>query len=236
MAQKTRKKVFIVIAAFNEEKAIGRVIKGLQKNKYTNIVVVDDCSADRTAEVARRAGAIVLRHAANKGQGAALRTGMKYALSKGANYIVHFDADGQHRPDEVKDLLTPLFDGQAEVALGSRFLGKDPTGIPWFRRFALKTSVFILRVFYGLPVTDAHNGFRAMTARAARKIRITQDRMAHASEIIELIAKHKLSWIEVPVHIRYNKYSLRKGTSSIPVWIGILARMIWKRFSHFFAR
>lgn len=225
----TKKKIFVIIAAYNEEKTIAKVIAGLRKQGYGNIIVVNDCSKDATSVMARKAKALVLDHPINRGQGAALQTGMEYALAHGADYIVHFDGDDQQRPEEVKDLLKKIVSGKYDIAIGSRFLGKKSDSLPWFRRFALKGGVFILRFFYGLAVTDAHNGFRAMTARTARTLRITQDRMAHASEIIELIGKQNLRWVEVPVHVDYSDYSLEKGHSGVFGWIKILVRMVYEK-------
>jgi glycosyltransferase involved in cell wall biosynthesis len=121
-------KVLIVIAAYNEERAISDVIAALKKEGYkgNEIIVVDDGSKDNTAEKAKRSGATVLKHAINRGQGAALRTGMDYAIMNHADIIVHFDADGQHNPKEIKDVILPIIKKEADVVLGSRFLGRAP--------------------------------------------------------------------------------------------------------------
>ncbi|NJL44249.1 MAG: glycosyltransferase family 2 protein [Nitrosarchaeum sp.] len=221
-------RISVVIAAYNEARMIGKVVSGLKREGYESVIVVDDCSKDATAQRARAAGALVLRHPINRGQGAALKTGMDYALANGASHIVHFDADGQHRPEEIASLIRALNEGH-DIAIGSRFLGKEAKNLPRLRKIALQGSVRILRFFYGLPVTDAHNGLRAMTASAATRINITQDRMAHASEIIEIIAREGLLWKEVPVHIDYTNYSLRKGASNLRGWLRILARMLFKK-------
>ncbi|MBR9692423.1 glycosyltransferase family 2 protein [Candidatus Woesearchaeota archaeon] len=205
-------KVFIVIAAYNEEKKIAKVVQGLKKEKYTNIIVTDDCSSDKTAAVAKKAGAIVLKHTKNQGQGAALRTGIKEALKRKADVVVTFDADGQHDAAEIIGLVTPIKLGEADVVLGSRFLGQHP-GMPWYKWVTLKGSILVERVVLGVKLSDVHNGFRAFSAKAARKIKITRDRMAHASEIVYEVKRKKLSYVEVPVTIEYDAYSKQKGQS-----------------------
>lgn len=201
--------VFIVIAAFNEGQAIGAVVEDLVAD-YPCVIVVDDGSADATAAAAVGAGATVLRHAINRGQGAALQTGITYALRKGARFILTFDADGQHDKHDIPALLAPLRSGQAEFALGSRFL-EHSGSVPLGRRILLAGAVLFTRLTTGLRLSDAHNGLRAFTRRGAEHIDLRLDRMAHASEIVDQIRHSGLSFTEVPVHIRYTDYSLAKG-------------------------
>jgi polyprenyl-phospho-N-acetylgalactosaminyl synthase len=199
---KVRSGVFVVIAAYNEAPAIGRVLAGLATLPY-RIVVVDDGSADETAEVAARAGAEVLRHPINLGQGAALQTGIDYALLRGASHLVTFDADGQHRAEDAAALLAALAAHNADYALGSRFRGAA-VDLPPLRRLLLHAATSFTRFATGLNVTDAHNGLRAMTRRGAEHIRLRQNRMAHASEILHQIAASRLAYVEVPVTIQYS--------------------------------
>lgn len=201
----------IVIAAFNEEKAIGDVVRDALR-LFENVVVIDDGSADATVSVALRAGATVLVHPINLGQGAALQTGIDYALGRGFEQVVTFDADGQHAPEDAARMLTVLETGDAQVVLGSRFIG-SVENIPAARRMLLKAATVFTRITTGLRVTDAHNGLRALRREALATIRIRQNRMAHASEILDEIARHKLSYVEMPVTIRYTEYSLAKGQS-----------------------
>lgn len=203
---------FIVIPAYNEGSAIGAVVAGLRVS-WRHVIVVDDGSADDTAFQALSHGATVLTHVLNRGQGAALRTGIEYALRRGAAFIVTFDSDGQHRPEDVPALLQPLIDGKAEVALGSRFLGSAER-IPLFRRLLLRMAVIFTRFAAGARFSDTHNGLRAFTRRAAGEIDIRMDRMAHASEILDQVVSHRLRHVEVPVHVRYTDYSRRKGQKS----------------------
>jgi len=201
--------VSVVIPAYNEEKMIGKVVDGL-KGKVSRITVVDDGSRDLTAEKARQAGAEVIRHCLNRGQGAALQTGIIYALNGGADFIVTFDADGQFLAEEIDLIVEPLLLGQVDVTLGSRFLD-NKSDIPWEKLFILKIATWITNLYTGLKLTDIHNGFRGMSRRAAKLIQIRQDGMAHASEILEQIRKYNLKYLEVPVTIRYTDYSRLKG-------------------------
>jgi glycosyltransferase involved in cell wall biosynthesis len=201
---------WIVIPAYNEEKKIEEVVTGLKKAGYLRIVVVDDGSKDGTGQKAYFASAIVLKHIANRGQGAALRTGIEYALENEAEIIVTFDSDGQHQPEDIAPLILPLQEGKAEVALGSRFLNFH-SNTPLVRKIFLKGGAGIFRAIYGVRLTDSHNGLRAFSKKAAQAINITQDRMEHASEIIEEISKKRLKYVEVPVTIKYTSYSLQHG-------------------------
>jgi glycosyltransferase involved in cell wall biosynthesis len=204
--------VYIVVPAFNEASVIAGVV-GRIAERYPHVVVVDDGSSDETAAQARQATPHVLRHMINRGQGAALQTGIDYALKCGAAYVVTFDADGQHNVEDIGELLKPIVAGECDIALGSRFLGAA-VGIPASRRTMLKLAVVFTRVFNRVRVTDAHNGLRAFSRRAAQRIRITNDGMAHASEILDEVRGTGLAWREVPVSIHYTEYSLAKGQST----------------------
>ena len=205
--------VWVVIPAFNEAAAIGSVIADLRPFAG-NIVVVDDGSKDGTADAAHEAGAVVLRHVINRGQGAALQTGIEYALRRGASAIVTFDSDGQHSAADVPTLLAPLREGRADIVLGSRFLGSTES-MPRLRRIVLRFAVLFTRSVSGLKVTDAHNGMRAFSRRAASIIHIQLDRMAHASELMDQIRRSGLPYTEVPVHVRYTEYSRQKGQRGV---------------------
>lgn len=210
--QNTRRAIYAVIPAYNEGNAIADVVRECQRY-VDHVVVVDDASADDTAASASLPGVDVLRHPINLGQGAALQTGLAHALARGATHVATLDADGQHDPSEVDRLINALDTSGAQVALGSRFLGAA-VGIPAHRRVVLRLAVVFTRVTTGLRVTDCHNGFRVFTADAARQVRILQNRMAHASELLEEIARKRIAYVEVPVTIRYTEYSLAKGQSS----------------------
>jgi len=204
--------LWVVIAAYNEQRRIGAVLKNLSRIAK-NIVVVDDGSRDETAQEILRHPVWLLRHVANLGQGASLQTGISFAIRQGAEYIVTFDADGQHDPTDIHAMLDALNANSADYALGSRFLG-EAAGIPFFRKLVLRSAVFFTRIVFGVSLTDAHNGIRLMTRRGAERIQITLNRMEHASEIVEQIAESGLKYVEVPVHITYTADSLAKGQKS----------------------
>lgn len=201
--------VWIVIPAYNEEEMIIGVVEQVQRF-FPNVIVVDDASSDQTIRLAKAAGAHVLRHPINLGQGAALQTGLDYALKAGASYIVTFDADGQHHIEDVPLMLESLVASGADIALGSRFLGKA-VGITRGRRLLLQAATIFTKATTGLSLSDCHNGLRALTANAARALRLRQNRMAHASEILGGIRRHRLKYVEVPVTISYTDYSRHKG-------------------------
>jgi glycosyltransferase involved in cell wall biosynthesis len=202
----------VVIAAFREQDVIGSVVAQLRA-RYPHVVVVDDGSGDATGERAHAAGATVLTHLINRGQGAALQTGIAYGLGTRARYLVTFDADGQHRVDDIARLVAPLVRGEADVCLGSRFLG-DSDAVPAGRRLVLTLAVLFTWITSRMKVTDAHNGLRAFTREAAARLDIQLDRMAHASEILDQVRAHDLRYREIPVRIDYTEYSIAKGQRS----------------------
>ncbi|MEK6916316.1 MAG: glycosyltransferase family 2 protein [Nanoarchaeota archaeon] len=220
-------KTFIVIAAYNEERKIGSVLKDLKK-KYDTIVVVDDGSKDKTAEIAEKKGVIVLRHPLNRGQGAALKTGIDYALQNNAEIIVTYDADGQFLVEDIKKVVAPVEKKQADIVLGSRFLGKT-INMPFSKKIVLKLGVMVGFLLYHIKITDSQSGFRALSRKAAEKIKLTADRMEHASEFFWEIMKNKLKYKEVPITVIYDDYSIGKGQKwSNSIELGI--KMLLRRF------
>ncbi len=214
----------VVIPAYNEASRIGPVVRSLSA-LADRVLVVDDGSADRTAEAAAEAGAIVLKHAINRGQGAALKTGTIAALRDGADVIVHMDADGQHDPADVDALVAPILDGRADAVFGSRFLGVSADGMPASRRLLLWAARQFSILVLGIPsrFTDPQSGLRAMSAAAARNVDFCQDRMAHCSEILRLIARSGFRSVEVPVKVTYTKDSLAKGQKTFDA-----AKIVWQ--------
>jgi polyprenyl-phospho-N-acetylgalactosaminyl synthase len=212
LAEAWRRRVFVVIAAFNEARSLGEVVRELLP-VCPNVIVVDDGSSDETWQVAHAAGAVVLRHFLNRGQGAALQTGISYALLRGAEVIVTFDADGQHRPEDIPALVEPIAQGEVEICLGSRFL-EHGDAVPLGRRALLMAAIVFMRITSGLKLSDAHNGLRAFSRRAASGFDIQLDRMAHASEFIDQVRASGLPYKEVAVRVRYTDYSRAKGQRS----------------------
>lgn len=223
------KSAFIVIPAFNESAIIGRVLSELLRAEYNNIVVVDDCSTDNTYEIVSGFPVHLLRHSINRGQGAALKTGIDFALEQGADIIITFDSDGQHCIEDLPAMLGPVINKDVDVTIGSRFIKK--TNVPFLRKILLKGSVLVMFLFYQIKMSDAHNGLRALSKNAAKKIDITCDRMAHASEIIEEIHRKKIKFKEVPVVIKYDKETIKKGRGSYREAIKVLAGMIFKKIA-----
>lgn len=201
-------KIVCVIPAWNEEKNIGAVVADV-KRWIADIVVVDDGSRDQTAEVALAKGALVLRHPINRGQGAALRTGTQYALENGADVIVHFDADGQFVAEEILAAAAPVVDGETEMVFGSRFLDKEHNLPPLKKRLILPLARLFNRFFLGVKFNDPQNGFRVLSAQAARKLDWRQDKMAHCSEILWLTKKLDINYREVGVTVRYTEFGQR---------------------------
>jgi glycosyltransferase involved in cell wall biosynthesis len=211
MAELQNAKIWVVIPAFNDCDPLSNLLVKLAPLGYST-VVVDDGSSDPIASKLTAPGVHVLRHCVNLGQGAAIATGLRYAIGQGAEYLVTFDADGQHSTEEISTIVSPLLDGKTDVTLGTRFApGGNAFNISHARRMTLRIATIFSRYTTGLRITDTHNGFRGFTRLAASKIQITQNRMAHASQILDEISRLSLSYTEVPVTIRYTAYSIAKG-------------------------
>jgi polyprenyl-phospho-N-acetylgalactosaminyl synthase len=222
-------KVIAVIPAYNEEPRICATLEGLRPF-VDAMIVVDDGSEDGTKHEARSTGAIVVRHAINRGQGAALRTGTEAALRLGADVIIHVDADGQHDAAMIPELMRPIKEGKADIVFGSRFLGALPHGIPVMRRALLGAARTFNALAMGIPrsVTDPQSGMRALTREAAQRIDFKQDRMAHCSEILRLATRSGLRWVEVPIRVTYSHETLAKGQKTVDalkiVWELLIGR------------
>ncbi|MCW1804849.1 glycosyltransferase family 2 protein [Brachybacterium squillarum] len=219
-------RTWFVVPLFNEGEVIGDVIRAL-RTRYPLVVCVDDGSADASARIAEEAGAAVVRHPFNLGQGAALKTGIDYALrDPGMHQVVTFDADGQHQVDDAAAMIALREEEGVDVVLGSRFLdGRTRPGL--IKRIVLRGAVWYSNITSGVRLTDAHNGLRVLGREACEKIAIEQNRMAHASEIVEEIGRHELTVREHPVHILYTDYSRSKGQSvlnSVNIVIDMLFR------------
>lgn len=220
--------VYVVIAAYQESGMIGSVVDAV--GRYIDpdrVIVVDDGSDDGTGRTALVHGARVIRHVINRGQGAALATGIRAASRLGARVIVTFDADGQHDAADLPRICQPVLSGRVDIVLGTRF-GAENSSIPTLRRLILKSAVVFTRTVSWIKVTDTHNGYRAMSRDAADLIRIRRDRMEHASEILDQIKHHRLRYEECPVSIRYSEYSLRKGQKNMDAWRLLMRILFYK--------
>lgn len=208
----TTKRVFILIPSFNESNVILKTIASV-RGPY-EVVLIDDASTDNTSQVVKGLPIYYLRHSVNLGQGAALQTGMSFAYQQGADIVVHFDADGQHNPNDIPRFIDELEKRQLDILLGSRFLcQEDRQSVPAFKQIILKIATFINGIITGLWLTDAHNGFRVMNRRSLSLIRLKENRMAHATEILAEVYRHKLNVAEMSTHVTYTDYSKAKGQS-----------------------
>lgn len=217
---------FVVIPLYNEATVIEEVIRDLQDH-FSHIICVDDGSSDHGGDLAEAAGAIVIRHPMNLGQGAALQTGIVYARRHSElEYLITFDGDGQHKVSDVVEMLDLARRKDLAIVFGSRFLDKRTK--PGFRKkVVLKVAVLITRFVTGLRLTDAHNGLRVIRRDALEHVNLIQDRMSHATEIVHQLAKTKLRWREYPVEVLYTEYSKRKGQSllnSINILFDLIVR------------
>lgn len=218
--------VWLVIPLFNEETVIGDVVSEARAT-FPHVVCVDDGSSDGGAREAERAGAIVVRHPVNLGQGAALQTGFEYALSvPDMRWVVTYDADGQHQVSDVVAMLEKALAENLDVIFGSRFLD-DRTEAGFAKRLVLRAAVRYTNWTTGTTLSDAHNGLRVMSRDVVSRVEITQNRMAHASELVQQIGSLEVRYGESPVHILYTDYSRAKGQS---LWnaVNILADLVFR--------
>lgn len=203
--------VWIVIPAFNEASVIADVVADVRA-VFPNVVCVDDGSPDDTGERALRAGAHVVRHPVNLGQGAAIQTGVEYARSRpGAAVFATFDADGQHRVKDVIRMIDRLSVDDLDVVVGTRFGGQVPTRMPPLRRVLFPLIAKLSPASRKLGLTDAHNGLRVFDRTVADGLNLTMSGMSHASEFISLIVENGWRVAEEPVEIIYTDYSMSKG-------------------------
>ena len=221
-------KTYAVIPCYNEEARIRQTVEDLLKLGL-QVVVVDDGSEDGTCESLAGLPVHYLRHCINLGQGAALQTGMEYCRLLGAEAVVHFDADGQHSPDDIPAFLDAL--SGCDIVLGSRFLRKeDRRNVPFMKRALLRCARVVNFLFTGLWLSDAHNGLRALGPRAIGAIDLDENRMAHATEILMRIRKARLKYRELPCSIRYTDYSRGKGQrwyNSINILIDLILNRLF---------
>ena len=221
--------IFVIIPCYNEAGIIRETIAAVIEKDYS-IIVVDDHSTDNTKELLKGVSLIYIRHLMNMGQGAALQTGISVALRKGAEWLVTFDADGQHDVNDIDGMIKKLKESQLDIVLGSRFLLGAGGNISAGRKLLLKVACYLNYLFTGILLTDAHNGLRVMNKHAAESIHLKENRMAHATEILKEIKRHGLKFGEFPVHIHYTGYSKKKGQSllnSIRIFFDLVLNKIF---------
>lgn len=216
---------WLLIPLYNEAAVIGDVITEARK-VFPNIICVDDGSKDASAKIAERAGAVVIYHPINLGQGAALQTGLEFFRSRtDGKYCITFDADGQHRVEDALHMVKTAREGDLDIVFGSRFRGTKVEA-NWLKSVVLQATARVSNRKTGLKLTDSHNGLRLLSHEAAERVHLMHNRMAHASEIVHQLADSKLPWAEVPVHIRYTDYSRSKGQSMLNS-INILVELLF---------
>ena len=221
-------KIFIVVPVFNEATVIEQTLRDLSTLPY-NIIIVDDGSNDDIKNITRNYPVIFISHAVNLGQGAALQTGMELAKKMDAEVVVHFDADGQHTAADINKLIEPIINNECDIVFGSRFLNNQSSqNIPFVKKIVLQIARYVNWLYTGILLSDAHNGLRALNKKAIDAIVISENKMAHASEILYLTKKNNLRYKEVPVTISYTSYSQKKGQGILNS-INILIHLIFKK-------
>ena len=225
----TNPNILVIVPAYNEREVIRKTLSELLAAGY-KVLLIDDASTDAMAESVKDLSIHYIRHSVNLGQGAALMTGMTFAPKHDFDVVIHFDGDGQHRVEDIPTMLKPVLSQEADIVLGSRFLGeKKQAEIPWRRKTLLKIAIWVNALFTGLWLSDAHNGFRVLNRKAFSAIKLRENRMAHATEILSEIRRHHLKYMEVPVTIRYSDYARNKGQSGWNAF-NILSDLILSRF------
>jgi glycosyltransferase involved in cell wall biosynthesis len=203
--------VWIVVPAFNEASVIGDVVADI-RSVFDHVVLVDDGSKDNTGDIALRAGAHVVPHPVNLGQGAAIQTGVEYARSQpGAQVFATFDADGQHRLKDVVRMIDRLSTDDVDLVVGTRFAEPTASKPPLLKRIILRVAALVSPSSRQLGLTDAHNGLRVFNKKVADGLNITMSGMSHASEFITLAVENGWRVAEEPVEILYTEYSKSKG-------------------------
>ncbi|MFP5346588.1 MAG: glycosyltransferase family 2 protein [Actinomycetes bacterium] len=216
----------VVIPVYNEATVIASVVEGVLRH-VDKVVCVDDGSSDGSADEIAKTRAHLVRHPVNLGQGAALQTGLEYALLDPAvRYFVTYDADGQHRMEDVLTMLDVARQQHVDVVFGSRFLG-GRSEVGGVKRVVLKLAVAYMNASSGIRLTDAHNGLRVLTRPVVERLDLRQNGMAHASELVNKVSKGGYSFAEVPVHILYTDYSKGKGQSLLNS-VNILFDMLFR--------
>jgi len=215
-----KNKIAIILPAFNEGRVIKNTLKDLKEelskdktNSY-KLIVINDGSTDLTKKLSIKNSDIVLTHRINRGLGAALATGLEYVKrSRSFNYAITFDSDGQHNPKDIKKAVLALKNGY-DVVIGSRFLSKDQE-FPKLRKIILQISNIITYIFFQVWTTDSQSGFRGFNKKAIETIKIRTNKMEVSSEFFAEIKKNHLKLKEIPIKVKYTKYSLSKGQSNL---------------------
>jgi len=207
--------VWVIVPTYNEASVVREVVAGIREF-FPHVVGVDDGSSDGSAGELAAAGARVVRHPINMGAGAAIQTGVDFALrDPGAELFVMMDADGQHAVSDAVEMVEAMRTLEVDVLLGSRFLGKQASEMPASRRALLRTARVFERMTTGIPLTDAHQGLRVFRRSFAEVLDLHVADMAWASEFLARVSEHGARVAEHPVTVQYTAYSRAKGQRSI---------------------
>jgi glycosyltransferase involved in cell wall biosynthesis len=217
-------KIFIVIPAYNEQKRIGKLLTQLLETNYP-VVVIDDGSRDNTFKIAKKLTPLAFKHRINLGKGAALKTGIEMAIKKGADAVILMDADGQHKIEDLPQFVTALQTKKYDVVIGTRNFS---LGVPLVRYLGNKFASVLIRILFGVYVSDLLCGYRAFTKKAYKKILWQSTGYGIETEMITLIGKNKLKFCEVPVETVY--FDKFKGVTLFDAFY-ILTNVIFWRFS-----
>lgn len=212
-------KLVVIIPAYNEEKAIAQVIQEIPKNiegiNELKVLVIDDGSTDKTAKVAKNAGALVVSHFKNEGLGVAFLTGIKEALKQGADIVVNIDADGQFDPQEIPKLIKPILEKKADMVAGTRFEDKtSEKQVPFIRRWGNKAFTLLINILTKQHFTDTQCGFRAYSREALLRLNLF-GRFTYTQEVFLDLVNKGLKIEQVPIKVKYFKDRQAKISSSL---------------------
>lgn len=224
------KDTYVIVPTYNEEiDVVKKTLTDLLAS-FQNIIIVNDGGDNSLMAELHNLPVHYLWHQINLGQGAALQTGMEYALDLGANKIAFFDADGQHDPQDLLKMVRVMDDKDYDIILGSRFIRRQHIiAVPFLRRLILRTGTLLNFIFTGLLLSDAHHGLKLIHARAASRIEFRQNKQLHATEILLLIRRYKFSYSEMPAAVTYTSYSRHKGQKNRHV-LKIVTDLILSKF------
>lgn len=218
MSNKTKAPIppntYIILSCYNEEETLNEVVEELVERGF-KVIIVDDGSADMSPEIARMLVkkypdmVDYYRHVINIGLGGAIKTGIQAALSKGAEILITFDADGQHNPEDLYEMYPPLAKGEADVVIAARDFSDMPRG----RRFGNTVMNYITYIFQGKMVKDSQSGLRGFSSKAARMLKLNSPQYGVSSEIIGEIERNNLRLKEVPMTTIYDQRTIEKGTN-----------------------
>jgi glycosyltransferase involved in cell wall biosynthesis len=219
-----KQKILLVIPAYNEEANIAKVVASVpntvtvSNEKYAiDIVIVDDCSDDKTYDQAKKTRARVLRHIMNLGAGAATRTGFAFALKNLENlaYVITIDADGQHNVDDIKRLVEAAVKANADMVVGNRLHAGNSSTMPFHRRFGNWGLSVISRVLFGIKVQDTQSGLRLIKASALKPLAgYTIDRYGFCTEVLWIASRSGMNIVETPIDVIYSEETLGKGQNN----------------------